>query len=195
MAVIRLYAEENFGPIDETDMLSAEYQDDYQQPVCFVDRINDFNKIDNSIESLRTFMDVDQPEHDDININMHNNYLAKSQNLESNPIIVRKKSKPRGPYRRYTSNQIERLFDLVIEEAKTAKEAALITGINIRTAQHYIKKYNDDEERCLPGGCSKPRVRNLGKLTDAHSHFLMEYIDMHPTAVLADIRDKLCQTF
>ena len=23
----------------------------------------------------------------------------------------------------------------------------------------------------------------------------MEYIDMHPTAVLADIRDKLCQTF
>lgn len=71
-------------------MLSAEYQDDYQQPVCFVDRINDFNKIDNSIESLRTFMDVDQPEHDDININMHNNYLAKSQNLESNPIIVRK---------------------------------------------------------------------------------------------------------
>ena len=119
-------------------MLSAEYQDDYQQPVCFVDRINDFNKIDNSIESLRTFMDVGQPEHDDININMHNNYLAKSQNLESNPIIVRKKSKPRGPYRRYTSNQIERLFDLVIEEAKTAKEAALITGIDIRTAQHYI---------------------------------------------------------
>ena len=39
-----LYAEENFGPIDDTDMLSVEYQDDYQQPVCFVDRINDFNK-------------------------------------------------------------------------------------------------------------------------------------------------------
>ena len=39
-----LYAEENFGRIDDTDMLSVEYQDDYQQPVCFVDRINDFNK-------------------------------------------------------------------------------------------------------------------------------------------------------
>ena len=105
--------------------------------VCFVDRINDFNKIDNSIVFLRTFMDVDLPEHDDINIKMHHSYLAKSQNLESNPKVVTK-SKPRGPYRRYTSNQIERLFDLVIEEAKTAKEAALITGINIRTAQHYI---------------------------------------------------------
>jgi len=75
-----LYADENFGPIDDTDMLSVEYQDDYKQPVCFVDRINDFNKIDNSIVSLRTFMDVDLPEHDDINIKMHNSYLAKSQN-------------------------------------------------------------------------------------------------------------------
>jgi len=40
---------------------------------------------------------------------------------------------------------LEKLFDLVIEEGKTAKEAALITGINIRTGQHYIRKYNDDE--------------------------------------------------
>ena len=82
----------------------------------------------------------------------------------------------------------------MIEEGKTAKEATLITGINIRTAQHYIKKYNDDDERHLPDGYRKPRVRHLRKLTDAYSHFLMEYVDMHPTAVL-DIRDKLCQNF
>ena len=41
--------------------------------------------------------------------------------------------KPRGPYRRYTAHQIEKLFDIVIEKGKTAKEAALMTGINIRT--------------------------------------------------------------
>ena len=82
----------------------------------------------------------------------------------------------------------------MIEEGKTAKEATLITGINIRTAQHYIKKYNDDDERRLPDGYRRPRVRHLRKLTDAYSQFLMEYIDMHPTAVL-DIRDKLCQNF
>jgi hypothetical protein len=58
--------------------------------------------------------------------------------------------KPRGPYRRYTANQIEQLFDYVIEQGYTAKDAALLTGINIRTAQHYIKKYNDDEEGRLP---------------------------------------------
>jgi hypothetical protein len=55
----------------------------------------------------------------------------------------------RGPYRRYTEDQVEKLYDLV-EEGKAAKEAGLITGINIRTAQHYIKRYTDYEERRLP---------------------------------------------
>jgi hypothetical protein len=50
--------------------------------------------------------------------------------------------KPRGPYRRYTAHQIEQLFDYVIEQGKTAEDAALFAGINIRTAQHDIKKYN-----------------------------------------------------
>ena len=45
----------------------------------------------------------------------------------------------------------------MIEEGKSAaKDAALITGINIRTAQHYVKKYNDDEQKRLPIRCSKP---------------------------------------
>jgi hypothetical protein len=62
----------------------------------------------------------------------------------------------------------------------------LITGINVRTAQHYVKKYNDDEERRLPGSHRKPRFENMGKLTEAHSQFLIEYVDMHPTTVLSD---------
>jgi hypothetical protein len=42
--------------------------------------------------------------------------------------------KPRS-YQPYNFDQIEKLFDLVIE-----KDAALITDINVRTAQRYIKK-------------------------------------------------------
>jgi transposase len=60
----------------------------------------------------------------------------------------------------------------VIEEGKSAKDAALITGINIRTAQHYVKKYNDDENKCLPIRCSKPAAGRKGKLTEGHSKFL-----------------------
>ena len=48
--------------------------------------------------------------------------------------IGNRKLKPRGSYRRYNDDQIEKLIDLVIEEGKIAKGAALITGINIRTA-------------------------------------------------------------
>src|ERR1700738_2086260 len=72
--------------------------------------------------------------------------------------IVKRNRKPRGSYRRYNLDQIEKLFDLVIEEGKTAKEDALITSINVRTAQHYLKRYDDDEERHLPVCHKKPRI-------------------------------------
>ena len=103
--------------------------------------------------------------------------------------------KPRGPYRRYTALQIEKLFDLVIEKGKTAKEAALMTGINIRTAQHYIKKYNDDEERRLPVTVRKLGAGRKARLTEAHSQFLIEYVDKYPAAILSDIRQNLCEAF
>src|SRR3984893_15284100 len=90
---------------------------------------------------------------------------------------------PRGSYRRYNLDQIEKLFDLVIEEGKTAKDAALITGINVRTAQHYLKRYNDDEERRLSVCRKKPRIGAKGKLTEAHTQFLIDYIDKHPTSI------------
>jgi hypothetical protein len=64
--------------------------------------------------------------------------------------VGNRKLKSRGSYRRYNDDQIEKLIDLVLEEGKTAKETVLITGINIRTAQHYVKRYNEDEERRLP---------------------------------------------
>ena len=121
-------------------------------------------------------------------------YMAEIPSIKNGPKTV-KKFKARGSYRRYTTDQIEKLFDLVIEEGKTAKDAALITGINIRTAQHYIKRYNDDEERRLPTRRGNSRVAHTSKLTEVHSQFLIDYIDKNPTSVLADIRQKLCDAF
>ena len=103
-----------------------------------------------------------------------------------------RKRRTRGPYRRYTTHQIEQLFDYVIEQRKTAKEAALLTGLNIRTAQHCIKKYNEDEERRLPVSGRKLGAGRKPKLTEVHSQFLIGYVDEHPTAILTDIRRNLC---
>jgi transposase len=87
------------------------------------------------------------------------------------------------------------LFDYVIEQGKTAKDAFRLTGINIRTAQHYIKKYNDDEERRLPLSGRKPGAGRKAKLTECYSQFLIDYINEHPTAVLLDIRTALYEAF
>jgi transposase len=104
--------------------------------------------------------------------------------------------KAKCSYRRYTAYQTEKLFELVIEEGKTAKEAALMIGINIRTAQHYIKKYHDDEEKCLSVGDSKKfSAGGTNKLAEEHSKFLLEYIDEHPATVLSKIRHHLCGAF
>jgi transposase len=104
--------------------------------------------------------------------------------------------KAKCSYRRYTAYQTEKLFELVIEEGKTAKEAALMIGINIRTAQHYIKKYHDDEEKCLSVGDSKKfSAGGTNKLAEEHSKFLVEYIDEHPATVLSKIRHHLSRAF
>lgn len=36
--------------------------------------------------------------------------------------------------------KLKKLFDLIIEEGFSAKDAVLVTGINIRTAQNYKKE-------------------------------------------------------
>jgi hypothetical protein len=65
-------------------------------------------------------------------------------------------------------------------------------GINIRTAQHYIKKYHDDEEKCLPvGGNKQISASRTNKLAEEHSKFLVEYIYERLAAVLSKIRHHL----
>jgi transposase len=139
---------------------------------------------------LRTLMDVDTV------VVPPQQVLSAASAVIISPSAPRVRArKTRGPYRRYTAHQIEQLFDYVIEQGKTAKDAALLTGINIRTAQHYIKKYNDDEERRLPVSGKKPGAGRKAKLIESHSQFLIGYVDEHPEAVLSDIRRALCEAF
>ncbi|OAD74848.1 hypothetical protein PHYBLDRAFT_167192 [Phycomyces blakesleeanus NRRL 1555(-)] len=45
----------------------------------------------------------------------------------------------RGSYQKYNHNQVNKLFSLVFLENQTAAAAARETGINVRTAQNYIR--------------------------------------------------------
>jgi transposase len=144
------------------------------------------------LEPLRTLMDSDTT----VVLRQMPSAEATSPRVvvESSVERVRMR-KLRWPYRRYAAHQIERLFYYVIEQGKTAKDAALLTGINIRTAQHYSRKYNDDEERRLPVSGRKPGAGLMAKLTDCHSQFLIGYVDEHPAAILLDIRKALREAF
>lgn len=52
----------------------------------------------------------------------------------------------------------------MIEEWRRQTEAALIAGINIRTAQHYVKRHNDVEEMRLPIGLELDKLVSGQKL-------------------------------
>ncbi|OZJ01575.1 hypothetical protein BZG36_05605 [Bifiguratus adelaidae] len=179
----------------DVEMLGDEQSEEHIQSGTAVNTVENVKLMSNdSLICMRTYMDIDPFEVNDEEGASNIYFCQRTPFLQTGPQDV-KKSRVRGCYRRYTPDQVEKLFDLVIEEGKTAKEAALITGINIRTAQHYIKKYNDDEEKRLPSIHRKPRVGRRGKLTEAHSQFLIEYIDKNPTSVLVDIKEKLCEAF
>ncbi|KAI9505516.1 hypothetical protein BX070DRAFT_220227, partial [Coemansia spiralis] len=87
---------------------------------------------------MRTLMGIDLPE------STHREKLLEAPSKPGTEL--RKKqtvAKARGSYRRYTPQQIKRLFGLVIE-GRSAKEAVLVTGISVRTAQKYVNTYRDD---------------------------------------------------
>ena len=175
------------------NMEDLDDSDDLTKPNQEADMEVESEELKQSLLPLRTFMDVDAEmtgtsEIKTLSLAKHH-YTGKDlQNVR--PVKVR------GSYRRYTAFQTEKLFELVIEEGKTAKDAALMIGINIRTAQHYIKKYHDDEEKCLPvGGSKKFSAGRTNKLAEEHSKFLVEYIDERPAAVLSKIRHHLCEAF
>jgi transposase len=139
-------------------------------------------------------MDVDLPEEIKDEDSFRDAFLfAKSMLLKKKHKIPLAKS--RGSYREYIVKQIEELFGSIIEEGFTTKDAALVAGINIRTAQNYVKTYNIDPQKRLPGSYNKSRGRPCSNLTEEHSKFLVDYVKKNTTAVLDGLKLKLCEKF
>ncbi|KAJ2512476.1 hypothetical protein H4217_006869 [Coemansia sp. RSA 1939] len=140
----------------------------------------------------RTLKNADPPDDN----NSEETLTATAATTTVQPPKKQGRSRTGGNYMKYTLEQIEKLVELTIEEGKTVKEAALTTGINIRTAQNYMKTYrNDDQKTSLPGVEQKPRKGRPGKLTEEHSAFLSQFIIQHPAAKLADIQKSLFEEY
>ncbi|RCH96032.1 hypothetical protein CU098_011354, partial [Rhizopus stolonifer] len=136
--------------------------------------VEKIKQIGNSLSCVHEFMDVDAPEE------------IKDEDSFGDAFLFAEK---------YIVEQIEKLFDLIIREGFTTKDAALVTGINIRTAQNYVKTYNNDPQKRLPGSYNKPHRRPCSKLTEEHSKCLVDYVKKNTTAVLDELKLKLCEKF
>ena len=91
---------------------------------------------------------------------------------------------------------MQELLNLVIEEGISIRQADLAVGIVMRTAQHYVKTYRDNEEKRLPGTKKASRLGgNNRKFEPKHTDFLCCYYDNNAAAVLWEARDALISAF
>ncbi|OBZ91617.1 hypothetical protein A0J61_00336 [Choanephora cucurbitarum] len=102
----------------------------------------------------------------------------------------------RGNCRSYTPQKIQSLLDLAIFSGLSARKAGILTGIVVRTAQHYVHQYRlKKDSGWLPG----MKMNSLGgsnrKLKEEHNPFLMDFFDNNPPAVLWEARGALYVNF
>ncbi|KAI8641781.1 hypothetical protein BD408DRAFT_467723 [Parasitella parasitica] len=92
---------------------------------------------------------------------------------------------------------IQELIDLVMMVGMSARAAGLLIGINVRTAQYYVKKYKDDDEKRvpLPRSAANISFANNRKLYQEHTDFLCEVFDKRADLTLWEARDMLLNTF
>ncbi|CEG74353.1 hypothetical protein RMATCC62417_09588 [Rhizopus microsporus] len=184
---------------NDMDTSSDDYMEDDKQEEMEIEHFNlseewieKIRQIGNdSLSCVREYMDVDLPEEENEDFFGVSFLFAESMPLKKRHTVLNVKT--RGSYRKYTPKQVEKLFDLIIEKGFTTKAAALATGINVRTAQNYVKTYNNDPERRLPGSYSKPHGRPCTKLTEEHSKFLIDYVKKNTIAVLDELNLKRYQ--
>jgi transposase len=123
-------------------------------------------------------------------------FAQRSERVAAIPVQTKKKpATVRGPYRKYTKQQIQELFDLV-SIGWSARQASLRTGIVVRTGQHYIRTYNLDEEKRVPGGGQNSHLGGNDKKLDIHhTKFLIDFFDNDSSAALWETRDALYAQF
>lgn len=186
---------------NDMDTSSDDYMEDDEQEEMEIEHFSlseewmeKIRRIGNdSLSYVREYMEVDLIEEENEDFFGDAFLFAESMPLRKRHTALSVKT--RGSYRKYTPKQVEKLFDLIIKQGFTTKAAALATGINVRTAQNYVKTYNNDPERRLPGSYSKSRGRPRNKLTEEHSKFLVAYIEKNTTAILDELKLKLCEKF
>lgn len=142
----------------------------------------------NSVTNFNEYMSLKPPEKP----------VKEPKAVEEQPKAKAKKG-PKRLQARYTDAQKERLFYLVYEEGKSAREAALELKIAPRTAQRWVKmdQDNPDPDGGLPTTASKTTrpVGRPSKLGEEHAAFLTNLVDENPSLALDQMMESLTKQF
>ncbi|CAO0790837.1 unnamed protein product [Mucor circinelloides] len=95
-------------------------------------------------------------------------------------------------YTFYSDDEKTRFFRLFFSKCLSASAAARQLGIHVRAAQRWAKRYHEDPESIFEKKKKSGRHRILG---EEHEHFLLNYIDESPSAVLTEVVEHLLQSF
>ncbi|ORE18631.1 hypothetical protein BCV71DRAFT_263698 [Rhizopus microsporus] len=79
-----------------------------------------------------------------------------------------------------------------MDKCLNASAAARQSGIHIRAAQRWVKRYYEDPESIFEKKKKSGRHRILG---EKHKQFLLNYIDRYPSAAVTEVAESLTQNF
>ncbi|KAL1925859.1 hypothetical protein VTP01DRAFT_7283 [Rhizomucor pusillus] len=95
-------------------------------------------------------------------------------------------------YVRYTAQDKARFFKLKIEKCMSASAAAKQLDIRIRTAQRWVKKYDECPDSIFESGKKRGRRRIL---YEEHKRTFTDFIDANHSAVVVEVTEHLVKQF
>ncbi|KAL1936279.1 hypothetical protein VTP01DRAFT_413 [Rhizomucor pusillus] len=117
-------------------------------------------------------------------ISSHTQYLQKKP-AEKSRANVMQVDKPRDE----DSRQI---LKLKIEKCMSASAATKQLGMHVRTAQRWVKQYEEHPDSIFESGRKKGRIRIV---TEEHVKAVIDFTDANPSAVVAEVTEHLMRQF
>lgn len=147
---------------------------------------------------------VDQQQFVVESISSHSEYMQKaafSESSQSKPMELDKQDDEdtrmrevaeKREYVRYTAQDKARFFKLKIDKCLSAYAAAKQLEINIRTAQRWVKQYNERPDSILENRRKRARKPIL---TSDHQSSVINFIDNDPSATVSEVAEHLKKNF
>ncbi|KAL1933804.1 hypothetical protein VTP01DRAFT_7894 [Rhizomucor pusillus] len=89
-----------------------------------------------------------------------------------------------------------RFFKLKIEKCMSASAAAKQLGIHVRTAQRWVKQYEEHLDSIFDSIFDSGRKKGRRRiLTEEHVKAVIDFIDANPSAVVTEVAEHLMQQF